>query len=400
MYNFREISKDIYWVGGSDKRLSRFENLFPLPKGVAYNSYLIKDEKTAILDTVDETISTLFINNVKTALGDRNLDYIVVLHLEPDHSAALAELLANYPDATVVINQVGLRLLKQFFGDICQNVQVVKEGDTLDLGKHKLEFVFTPMAHWPESMMAYEDSKHILFSSDAFGAFGSIDGTLFDYEIGDNFDLDEYRRYYSNILGKYGSRVEAAFKKLDGKEIDMICPVHGHVLKEKISMILEKYTIWAQYASEQKGITIAYASMYGNTKDAAFLLANELAKNGVNNIDLFDVSETDMSYVISSIYKNSHFALFAPTYNLEIYPKMRMLIDDMKMLTIRNKKAFVVGNGSWAPAVTAKMSEGVSELQNVEQIFEALTIKSALDECTANKIREAAKVIASDVNEK
>ncbi|MGI6594290.1 MAG: FprA family A-type flavoprotein [Christensenellales bacterium] len=397
MYSFREISKDIYWVGGSDKRLSRFENLFPLPKGVAYNAYLINDEKTAVLDSVDASISTLYINNVKKVLDNRDLDYIVVLHLEPDHSATLRELLVNYPNATVVINQVGLRIFKQFFGDICKNVQIVKEGDKLNLGKHELEFVFTPMAHWPESMMAYELSQKILFSSDAFGAFGSIDGALFDYEAGNNFDLDEYRRYYANILGKYGQRVEAAFAKLDGKAINIICPVHGHVLKDKIGLILDKYLLWAQYQSEQKGITIAYASMYGNTKDAAFLLANELAINGVTNIDLFDVSETDISYIISSIYKNTHFALLSPTYNLEIYPKMRALIDDMKMLTIRNKKAFIVGNGSWAPVVTEKISKEVSELQNVEQIVKALTIKSALDDSTAKEVRDAAKIIAEDI---
>ncbi|HHX49035.1 MAG TPA: FprA family A-type flavoprotein [Clostridiales bacterium] len=397
MYNFREISKDIYWVGGSDKRLSRFENLFPLPKGVAYNAYLIKDEKTAVLDSVDMAVSTLYIDNVKKALGGRDLDYIVVLHLEPDHSATLKELMVNYPNATVVVNQIGLRLFKQFFGDICSNVQIVKEGDKLNLGSHELEFVFTPMAHWPESMMAYESSKNILFSSDAFGAFGSIDGALFDYEAGDNFDLSEYRRYYANILGKYGQRVENAFSKLKSKDIDMICPVHGHVLKDKIGLVLDKYSTWARYESEQRGITIAYASMYGNTKDAAFLLANELASNGVTNIDLFDVSETNISYIIASIFKNSHFALLSPTYNLEIYPKMQALVDDMKMLTVRNKKAYVVGNGSWAPVVTDKLLNKVLELQNVEIISESLTIKSALNDETADQIRAAAKTIAEDI---
>lgn len=398
MYNFREMMKDVYWVGGSDKRLSRFENLFPLPSGVAYNAYLIVDEKTAVFDTVDASISTLFVNNVKKILDGRDLDYIVINHLEPDHSAALAELLVNYPKATIVTNQTAVRILEQFYGKQFSNIMIIKECDKLELGQHTIEFMFTPMAHWPESMMSYETSKGILFSSDAFGSFGAVDGKLFDYEVGlENIDFSEARRYYSNILGKYGDRVQNALRKASAKKINLLCPVHGIVFKDHIDKILEKYILWSNYESEQKGVTIAYASMYGNTKDAAFMLANELAKNGVKNIDIFDVSETDISFVISSIYKNSHFVLMSVTYNMEIYPKMQQLLDDMKALTIRSKKAAVIGNGSWAPIATKKMSEHLCQLKDVVEIFEPITIKSALNDVTAMQVEELAKRFSEDI---
>lgn len=382
MYCTRKVTDAIDWVGGNDRRLALFENLFPIPRGVSYNSYVIKDERTALMDTVDSSITRLFIENVTHSLNGRKLDYLVVNHMEPDHCANIEELVLRFPEVKIVGNQKTFGMIEQFYDfDLTDRKIVVKEGDTLCLGSHTLHFVMAPMVHWPEAMVAYEESEKILFSADAFGSFGALNGNLFNDEV--NFDrdwLDDARRYYTNIVGKYGVQAQAVLKKAAGLDIQMICPLHGPVWRNDIPYFLDKYMKWSGYEPEDKGVVIVYGSMYGNTENTAEILAAMLGEAGVKNIMVYDASKTDVSYLISDIFRLSHVVLAAPTYNSGIYSPVLNLLHDMKALNVQNRTVGIIGNGTWGPTVGKQMTDLVKEMKNMTILEPAVTVKSSTKE--------------------
>lgn len=398
MHNFRELTSNVYWIGGSDKRLSLFENLFPIPNGVSYNSYFISDEKTAVLDTVDESVKDIFIDNVKELTKEKSLDYIIIQHMEPDHSASLKDLISLCPDATLVMNSKTLTIFEQFFGKTDSKIQFVSDGEILSLGKRSLKFIMAPMVHWPEVMMSYETESGILFSADAFGSFGAIEGAVFDGEA--DFDCSyimEMRRYYSNIVGKYGAQVLKTLKAAEALDIKMICPLHGLVLKEKLSFVLDKYIKWANYCPEEKGVVIVYASMYNNTKKAAFEMANRLSGEKIK-VEVFDASNTDVSYLISEIFRFSHVILASVTYNGGIYPKMENLIADIKALGIINRTFYFMENGSWAPASARLMKTALETMKNTVLSDNVFSIRSAMKDCDYDRFELFINGIIKDVN--
>ena len=380
MYCTRNITDDIFWVGGSDRRLALFENLFPIPRGVSYNSYLIMDEKTALVDTVDSSITRQFLENVYHVLNGRPLDYLIVNHMEPDHCANIDELVLRFPDLKVVGNAKTLAFISQFYDlDLEGRTVTVKEGDTLPLGAHTLQFFLAPMIHWPEVMVTYEQKEKILFSADAFGSFGAINGNLFNDEI--NFDRDwlsDARRYYTNIVGKYGPQVQAALKKLSGLEINMICPLHGPVWRSDLGYLLDKYGKWSTYEPEDKAVAMFYGSMYGDTENAVNILASMLAEAGVKDIAVYDVSSTHVSTLIAETFRCSHIVLAAPTYNMGIYPAMQNFLHDMKALNVQNRTAAIIENGTWAPVSGKLMREVLGEMKNMRILEPTLTVKSAV----------------------
>ena len=376
----RNISDAVVWVGGSDRRLALFENLFPIPRGVSYNSYLILDEKTALLDTVDSSIALQFLQNVRETLGDRPLDYLIVNHMEPDHCATIEMLLPYYPNLKIVGNQKTFQMIRQFYDfDVDKHAVVVKEGDALELGQHTLRFYTAPMVHWPEVMVSYEEKEKILFSADAFGTFGAVDGALFNDQV--DFDKDwlfDARRYYGNIVGKYGPQVQAALKKLSGLDIQTICPLHGPIWRSDLGYLLGKYDLWSRYEPEEKAVAIFYASMYGNTENAANLLADSLANAGVKNVKVYDVSSTHVSDLIAEIFRCSHIVLAAPTYNNGIYPAMANLLHDMAALQLRNRTVGIVENGTWNPASGKLMRAQLEALKDMTILEPTVTLKSSL----------------------
>ena len=380
MYNVRKVTEDIVWVGASDRRLALFENIFPIPRGVSYNSYVLLDEKTVLLDTVDASVAGQFFENLEHVLDGRKLDYLIVNHMEPDHCAMIGDLVRRYPEVQVVGNTKTFGMIKQFFGtDFAERAVTVKEGDTLATGAHTLHFVMAPMVHWPEVMVSYEDSEKILFSADAFGTFGALNGNIFADEVDFDRDwLDDARRYYTNIVGKYGASVQALLKKASGLEIAVICPLHGPIWRENLGYILEKYQKWSTYEAEDQAVVILYATMYGNTASAADALAGRLAAKGVKKIAVYDVSNTHVSELISEIFRASHVVFAAPTYNGGIYPVMENLLADMKALAVQNKTVALMENGTWAPMTAKQMREKLAELKNVTILDTQITIKSAM----------------------
>ena len=380
MQNIRNVTDKILWVGASDRRLHLFENMFPIPDGVAYNSYVIMDEKIAILDTADSSVTRQYQENLTAALAGRQPDYLVVNHMEPDHCADIAELAKLYPSMQIVGNQKTFGLMNQFYNmDLADRTLVVKEGDVLDLGEHKLNFVMAPMVHWPEAMMTFESTHGILFSADAFGSFGALDGSLFNDENRNPHGLhSEMRRYYSNIVGKYGMQVQSVLKKAAALDIKMICPLHGPVWREDLAWLLDKYQKWSSYTPEENTVAIFYGSMYGNTAEVADLLAGKLAEAGVKGVTVRDVSKTDVSYLISDVFRASHLVLASPTYNNGLYPKMANFIEDMKALNVQNRTVSIIENGSWAPQSGKVMREMLGEMKNMTVLEKSLSIRSAL----------------------
>ena len=394
MHCVRKIVDDIFWIGGSDRKLAKFENIFPIPRGVSYNSYIIMDEKTVLMDTVDHAISREFIENLTYVLNGRPLDYVVVNHMEPDHCAVIGDLLLRYPNTKVIGNAKTFQMINQFFEGLNYESIVVKEGDTFDTGHHTLTFVMAPMVHWPEAMVTFDQTTGVLFSADAFGTFGALDGTIFADEV--NFDrdwLDEARRYYTNIVGKYGVQVQAVLKKAAAIDIKVICPLHGPIWREDLGYILDKYNKWSKYEPEEKGVMIAYASMYGNTENMANVLANTLAEKGVKNIRVYDVSHTDVSQLISESFKYSNIVLASPTYNGEMYPVMKSFITDMKDLNLQNRTVALMDNGTWGAIAGKKMSAILSEMKNITVIEKVFSIKSALKESQEEEFNEFADSI-------
>ena len=400
MHSTRKVKDDLIYVGGSDRRLSRFENLFPIPKGVSYNSYVLLDEKTVLFDTADESISRQYIENVVHALNGRPLDYMVVQHMEPDHCAMIDDMLRRYPEAKMVCSAKAVGMFAQFYGtDVAARALIVKEGDKLSTGEHTLHFVMAPMVHWPEVMVTYDEKDKILFSADAFGTFGALAGNIFDDEI--TFDatwMKDARRYYTNIVGKYGVQVQALLKKAASLDIEMICPLHGPIWRKDLGLLLEKYQKWSTYEPEDKTVMIAYATMYGNTENAANVLAGMLADKGVKNIAMYDVSETDVSELVAESFRCSHLVLAAPTYNSGIQPKMEAYLSDIKALNLQNRTVAVIDNGTWAATAGKQMIGTLEGMKNMTILENTISIKSALAENQLGALEALADELAKQVN--
>ena len=400
MHSTRKVKDDLIYVGGSDRRLSRFENLFPIPKGVSYNSYVLLDEKTVLFDTADESISRQYIENVVHALNGRPLDYMVVQHMEPDHCAMIDDMLRRYPEVKMVCSAKAVGMFAQFYGtDVAARALVVKEGDKLSTGEHTLHFVMAPMVHWPEVMVTYDEKDKILFSADAFGTFGALAGNIFDDEI--TFDatwMNDARRYYTNIVGKYGVQVQALLKKAASLDIEMICPLHGPIWHKDLGLLLEKYQKWSTYEPEDKTVMIAYATMYGNTENAANVLAGMLADKGVKNIAMYDVSETDVSELVAESFRCSHLVLAAPTYNSRIQPKMEAYLSDIKALNLQNRTVAVIDNGTWAATAGKQMIGTLEGMKNMTILENTISIKSALAENQLGALEALADELAKQVN--
>ncbi len=382
MHNIRKITDDIIYLGCSDRRLCLFESAYPVKDGMSYNSYLINDEKTVLLDTVDKTCAEQFYENLNAALGERNLDYIVVQHMEPDHGALLEEVVKAHPGVKIVCTQKTVAMIKQFFNfDIDSHAVVVKEGDTLNTGRHELKFIMAPMVHWPEVMVTYDSASGILFSADAFGSFGAINGNLFDSEVNWKHDyLDEARRYYTNIVGKYGLQVQMLLKKAAELDIKMICPLHGLMIRENIDLLVEKYNRWSTYTPEEDSVMIAYSSVYGGTESAVSLLAAKLADKGVKNIKMFDVSMTHHSFVLAEAFRYSHIVFATTTYNAGIFESMECLLHSIVAHNLQNRKYVLIQNGSWAPTCGGLMRELLEKLKGTEILDDTIAIKSTLKE--------------------
>ena len=400
MHSTRKVKDDLIYVGGSDRRLSRFENLFPIPKGVSYNSYVLLDEKTVLFDTADESISRQYIENVVHALNGRPLDYMVVQHMEPDHCAMIDDMLRRYPEAKMVCSAKAVGMFAQFYGtDVAARALVGKEGDKLSTGEHTLHFVMAPMVHWPEVMVTYDEKDKILFSADAFGTFGALAGNIFNDEI--TFDttwMNDARRYYTNIVGKYGVQVQALLKKAASLDIEMICPLHGPIWRKDLGLLLEKYQKWSTYEPEDKTVMIAYATMYGNTENAANVLAGMLADKGVKNIAMYDVSETDVSELVAESFRCSHLVLAAPTYNSGIQPKMEAYLSDIKALNLQNRTVAVIDNGTWAATAGKQMIGMLEGMKHMTILENTISIKSALAENQLGALEALADELAKQVN--
>lgn len=399
MHNTRRIAEDVIYVGASDRRLALFENVYPIERGVSYNSYVVLDEKTVLLDTADHSVSREFLENVEAALQGRTLDYLVVNHMEPDHCAVIAEIVLRYPDVKIVGNQKTLQMIKQFYTfDADSRAVIVKDGDTLSTGKHSFTFVFAPMVHWPEVMVAFDSSNGFLFSADAFGTFGALAGNIYADEL--DFEgewLDDARRYYINIVGKYGVQVMNTLKKAAALPIKMILPLHGPIWRENIGWFISKYQTWASYVPEEKGLLIVYSSIYGNTANAVDVLAAAAAGKGVKNIHIYDASKTDVSVLVSECFRYSTIVFASPTYNAEIFPKMEMLLIELKAHAFQNRDAAVIENGSWALSAGRKISEMLSSMKDVRVIAPVLSIKSSLKEEQLPLVEEMAEALARSI---
>lgn len=381
MYCVRNITEDLYWVGGNDRRLALFENIHPIQKGVSYNSYLLLDEKTVLFDTVDWSICRQLLENVKGLLGERTLDYMVINHMEPDHAACIEEIILRYPNVQIVCTEKAALFMRQFGFQVDGKLIEVKEGDTMSFGKHNVVFVSAPMIHWPEAMVTYDTTNGVLFSADAFGSFGALDGKLFNDEV--NFDrdwIDDARRYYTNIVGKYGPHVQALLKKASTIDIKIICPLHGPVWRNDFEYLLDKYDKWSRYEPEEKGVMIVYGTMYGNTEAAANDLATRLVKKGITNVVMYDVSKTHVSYLISETFKYSHIVLASVTYNLNIYPPMLNYIMDMKALNLQKRTFAIIENGSWAPQSGKLMRNLLNEMKEMTILDSDMTVNSSMKE--------------------
>ena len=395
MYCTKKIASDLVWVGANDRRLAMFEGVYSVPAGVSYNSYLLTDEKTVLFDTVDKAVSRTFFENLEHELGGRPLDYVIVHHMEPDHSATLSELLLRHPETTVVCNDKTAVMIAQFFGkDAVKNMHLVREGDVLSAGAHELTFYLAPMIHWPEVMMTYDKSAHTLFTADAFGVFGALNGAIFADEV--DFDRDylkEARRYYTNIVGKYGVQVQNLFKKIAGLDIQMLCPLHGFVWRRDLGYILEKYNLWSTYTPEDKGVMIAYASIYGNTENAAEILASKLRERGVRTA-MYDVSVTPASDIIAECFRWSHLVFASATYNGGIFVTMDELLRDIAAHNLQKRTVAFMENGTWAPVSARQMTAILAPLKNMTVLEQSVAIRSSLTEGQLAEIEALADVIA------
>ncbi len=396
MHNTVAVLEDLFYVGASDRRLSLFENVYPVPRGASYNSYLLLDEKTALFDTVDHAVSEQFLENVEHVLGGRKLDYIVVHHMEPDHSSTLSEVLLRHPEATVVCNQKIDGMLKNY-GCCAGERLLVKEGDELSTGRHTFKFVFAPMVHWPEVMMSFDLKTGALFSADAFGTFGALGGSVWADEVDFEHDfLDDARRYYINIVGKYGVQVQSVLKKAAGLDIKYLFPLHGPLWRESIGWFVEKYLTWSSYTPEEKGVLVVYGSIYGHTQNAAEIVASRIAQKDVK-VKVYDASMTDTSVLVSEAFRYSHIVFASATYNNGIFVKMEEFLSDLKAHAFQNRAYAVVENGSWAPQAGALIEAELSSFKSMKKLGEKVTILSSVKEETREKLLALADLIAGDV---
>ncbi|MBR4451329.1 MAG: FprA family A-type flavoprotein [Clostridia bacterium] len=367
-----KITDDIIYIGVNDRKLDLFEGQYIVPEGMAYNSYLILDEKTAVMDSVDGNFSVEWLGNIESALGGKSPDYLVIQHMEPDHSSSITAFMDKYPEAVIVSNAKSFPMLKNFYGAEYPGRQLtVGEGDTLSLGKHTLSFIAAPMVHWPEVIMTYDSADRVFFSADAFGKFGALDA--------DEDWACEARRYYFGIVGKYGAQVQTLLKKAAALEIKTICPLHGPVLSENLGYYLDLYNTWSSYGVESDGIVINYTSVYGNTKKAAEKLAALLEAKGCPKVAVNDLARCDMAEAVEDTFRYGIIVLATTTYNGDIFPFMRHFIGDLTERGIKNKKIALIENGSWGPMAIKKMTAMLEGMKNIEYAENSVTIKSALD---------------------
>ena len=380
MQNSRKITDDLYYVGASDRKLALFENIYPIPRGTSYNSYLLLDEKTVLLDTADAAVSEQFFENVEGVLAGRKLDYLIVNHMEPDHCALIQNLVLRHPELTVVTTAKAAVMIRQFFNfDLDSRLQTVAEGGTLCTGRHTFTFVLAPMVHWPEVMFTYDTTDKILFSADAFGTFGALNGNIYADEV--NFDhdwLDDARRYYINIVGKYGTQVQNVLKKAAAIDIQMICPLHGPIWRQDLGYFIGKYDTWSKYAPEEKGVLIVYASVYGHTAAAAEKMASLLAEHGVKGIAMYDASHTHVSQLVSEAFRYSHIVLASSTYNCDIFTPMENFLTDLKAHNWQRRSVAIIENGSWGPMSGKLMRALLEQMKEINILGENVTLKSAL----------------------
>lgn len=382
------ITKDIRYIGVNDHKIDLFEGQYTVPNGMAYNSYVITDEKIAVMDTVDRNFGNEWLENLKAALEGRNPDYLIVQHMEPDHSANIALFLKEYPDAAVVGNAKTFGMIDAFFGEnLCRNKLIVKDGDGLTLGAHTLTFVFAPMVHWPEVMVTYDKKDKVLFSADAFGKFGALDREE-DWAC-------EARRYYFGIVGKYGVQAQALLKKAAALDISVICPLHGPVLKENLSYYINLYNIWSSYGVESEGVVICYTSVYGNTKKAAELLKDELEALGCKKTVLTDLARSDMAEAVEDAFRYGKLVLATTTYNGDIFPFMRQFIDCLTERNFKNRTVGFIENGSWAPVAARVMRGMLEKSKDITYADTLVTVKSALNEESRAAIKQLAKELCN-----
>lgn len=395
----RKVADDIIYVGVSDRRIQLFENVYPVPRGVSYNSYVILDDKTVLVDTVDRSVTGQFFENVAAALGGRNLDYLIVNHMEPDHSSAISEVLVRYPDAKVVCTSAAATILNQFFAcDISGRSVIVGEGDTLSTGRHTFAFVMAPMVHWPEVMMTYDTVTGALFSADAFGSFGALNGNLFADEVDFPRDwLPDARRYYCNIVGKYGRQVQAVLAKAGTVDIKILCPTHGPVWRENLGWILDKYSHWSSYTPEAKAVMVVYGSVYGGTESAANAVAAEISRSGVADVAVYDVSKTHVSELIAEAFRCSHIVLASITYNMGIFTPMKNFLLDLEAHNLQDRCFALIENGSWSPVSGKLMKEIVGRLAGCVVVGNTVTVKSSPSEKDSAALVELAGAVSASV---
>ena len=399
MQNTIKLKENLFWVGANDRRISVFENAFPIQNGMAYNSYLLLDDKITLFDTVDNAVSEQFFDNLEHLLQGKQIDYLVVSHMEPDHSATISELILRYPAITLVVNSKQVPMLNNFLKkDISDKLFLVKEGDILDTGAHKLTFVMAPMVHWPEVMVTYDTVSKTLFSADAFGSFGAVNGSI----VADPADfehnwLPEARRYYANIVGKFGVQVNALLTKVSALDIDMICPLHGNVLAEDLDLYIDKYSKWATYQPEENKVVIVYASIYGHTQNAAEILATSLSMRGFKDIKIYDVSSTDSSVIVAEIFRCSHIVFASVTYNGRIFSKMENLLNDISTHGVRSRTVALMENGSWGATTVRQMTEIFSNMKDITILENKVKIKSSIKEAQSVELENMVDEIVASV---
>ncbi|MDR3217186.1 MAG: FprA family A-type flavoprotein [Clostridiaceae bacterium] len=406
MHQISGVTKDVIWVGANDRRLKLFENIFPIANGVSFNSYLVRDEKNVLFDTVDKSSGGQFLENVAYALNGGTLDYLVVLHVEPDHAALIPEIIRRYPNVKVVGNARTFTILKQFFGDgygldADGRAVTVGDGESFTTGKHTFKFIYAPMVHWPEVMTAYDTTDKILFSADAFGSFGALSGNIFAdcYDFEREF-ADETRRYYTNIVGKYGPQVAALIKKAGDLDIKYICPLHGPVWRKNLSRIIDRYKLWAECRPEEKSVLIVYGSVYGGTENAANVFAGALSAltSGKLRIRVFDVSATDVSVLVSEAFRAEYLVLACSTYNAGLYRGMEVFLEDLKAHAFKNRRVALIENGSWALSAANRMKAILADMKTISVTEPTVSFRSALTAQDAQKLFEAAAALIADTD--
>lgn len=400
MYCIRKIKNDTYWIGASVRRLALFENVFPIPRGISYNSYVILDEKNILLDTVDRSVSSQFFESLTNVLNGKKLDYLIVNHMEPDHCAMIPDIVLHYPEVKIICNKMTVQIIKQFFSfDIDSCCIIVNEGDTISIGKHTFMFMMAPMVHWPEAMVTYDATDKILYSADAFGTFGALNGNIFADEVYFEKDwMDDARRYYTNIVGKYGLQVQALLKKVSKIDIELICPLHGPIWRNNIDILVDKYVHWATYEPEETAVMIAYASVYGNTENAVNFLASKLADCGVKNIKIYDVSNTHPSQIVAESFRCSHLVFASITYNGGIFSPMETVLLDLKAHNLQNRTVALIQNGTWAAQSGELMRKIFESMKNITILDKTVNIKSSIKHDQLNEINALASSIFESIN--